>query len=146
MLGFYRKETASRTTRLFFHHPTLSSIVDFGDEDAQSALQVFIHLSKSRCGEGKRLFIPISQTSTIEDSHNILSLWLGAIILQAYEIANNPHEICVVALMMALHSNCSSRAIMEGCFLRSDSVFASHFLKDVTLEDVEGIQSFGPLL
>ncbi|XP_046567618.1 integral membrane protein GPR180-like [Haliotis rubra] len=42
---------------------------------------------------------------------------------------------------MALHRNCTVPAIMEGCFWKSSTVFASHYLRDLAVEDVEGLQS-----
>ncbi|XP_071084229.1 uncharacterized protein [Haliotis cracherodii] len=141
-----------------FTIPPISTIVGSEDEGELllcpvRALRIFIRRSKTRRGSRKRLFIPVSTTSTTEVSRNTISLWLRAVILQAYSIANldpprtnNPHEIRALASTMALHSNCTIKTIMEGCFWRSDTVFASHYLRDVTLEDIEGVRSFGPLV
>lgn len=76
------------------------------------ALQFCIRRSKTRHGSRKLLFRPVSPTSTTEVSHNTISIWLCAVIHQAFSIANldsswvnNPHEIKALASTVVLHSN-----------------------------------------
>lgn len=97
--------------------------------------------------------MPFSKFVKGEVNRNTVALWLRHTILAAYDAAklphptaNNPHEIRALASTMALHSNCSVPTIMEGCFWKSNTVFASHYLRDLAVEDVEGLQSFGPLV
>ena len=135
----------------------LSSIVGSEDEEELllcpvRTLREYIKRTKATRGTRKKLFIPIKATSG-EVSKNTVSFWLRSTILGAYQdaglpppAASNPHEIRAVSSTMALHSNCSLSAIMEGCFWKSSTVFSSHYLRDIAVEDVAGVQSFGPLI
>ena len=141
-----------------FKIPPLSSIVGREDEEELllcpvRALKIYLERTKEDRGKRKRLFLPVSKTVKTEISKNAIALWLRATILEAYEAAgleppsaHNPHEIRALASTMALHSNCSVSAIMEGCFWRSDTVFANHYLRDLAVEDVKGFHSFGPMV
>ena len=141
-----------------FTIPPLSTIVGAADEEELSlcpvrALRAYIDRTRSIRGTRKRLFIPFSKSVKGEVNRNTVALWLRQTILAAYGAAqmsppkaNNPHEIRALASTMALHRNCSVPAIMEGCFWRSNTVFASHYLRDIAVADVEGLQSFGPLV
>ena len=138
--------------------PPLSSIVGSEEEEELflcpvRALKEYLRQAEPRRKGRKRLFLPISSTSRAEVSRNTLALWLRSTILAAYDsegldhpVAHNPHEIRALASTMALHRNCSIPSIMEGCFWKSNTVFASHYLRDLAVADVEGLQSFGPLV
>lgn len=141
-----------------FTIPPLSKIVSSSDAEELAlcpvrALREYIDRSAPKRGTRKRLFIPFSPSAKGEVTRNTLSLWLRTVILAAYDaaglphpVASNPHEIRALASTMALHRNCSVPAIMEGCFWRSTTVFASHYLRDLAVEDVQGLQTFGPLV
>ena len=141
-----------------FTIPPLSTIVGSADEEELSlcpvrALRQYIDRTRPVRGSRKRLFIPFSRFVKGEVNRNTVALWLRQVILSAYQeadiappSAHNPHEIRALASTMALHRNCSVPAIMEGCFWRSNTVFASHYLRDLAVEDVQGLQSFGPLV
>lgn len=58
-------------------------------------------------------------------------------------LSNLPHP--AVTSMMVQHSNCTLSVIMEGCFGKSDTVFASHYLRDISVTNVQGLQ-FGLLV
>ena len=141
-----------------FRIQPLSRIVGSSDERELllcpvRALRLYIEKTKP-IRKGRRcLFVPTSPLSKTECNLNMISLWLRSTILAAYREkglpppeASNPHEIRAIASTMALHRNCTVGSIMEGCFWRSNSVFASHYLRDLAVEDVEGMQSFGPLV
>ena len=141
-----------------FTIPPLSQIVGAADEEdlllcPVRALRQYIDRTRPIRGSRKRLFIPFSRSVKGEVNRNTVALWLRQAILAAYSaanipppVANNPHEIRALASTMALHRNCSVPTIMEGCYWRSNTVFASHYLRDVAVEDVQGLQSFGPLV
>lgn len=57
---------------------------------------------------------------------------------------SNPREVRAIASTLALHGNCSILTIMGGCFSRLDTVFANHYIRDFSTQDVAGIQEFGP--
>ena len=152
-----KNQLPGQTERRFILKP-LSVIVGEEDEDELllcpvRALRRYIDQSESRRRNRKKLFIPVSTASKKEASRNAVAFWLRATILSAYQnkgldppSTNNPHEIRALASTMALHRNCSVSSIMEGCFWRSNTVFASHYLRDLSVTDVEGLRSFGPLV
>lgn len=113
------------------------------------ALQVF--LQQYKASHRSRIYLFLS-VSLVEVSLNTFSFWLRAVIPQAYEAAGldpqrlNPHKIRAVASTMDLYSNCSIMSIMEGCFWRSNTIFASHYPHDVALEEVATIHSLDPLV
>ena len=45
---------------------------------------------------------------------------------------------------MAYHCNIAVADIMQGCFWRSQLVFANHYLRELSSEDLEGISRLGP--
>ena len=152
-----KNQLPGQPDRMFRIKP-LAEIVGPEDEDELllcpvRALKMYIEKSQTRRRGRRKLFIPISTASKKEASKNAVSFWLRATILSAYQakgldppVANNPHEIRAIASTMALHRNCSVPEIMEGCFWRSNTVFASHYLRDLSVSDVEGLRSFGPLV
>ena len=141
-----------------FHIPPLSQILASKEVEDLSlcpvrALKQYIKISASRRGNRQRLFLPLSKTIKNDVTRNTVSFWLRSTILRAYDKAglphpraHNPHEIRALASTMALHSNKSVTAIMEGCFWRSSTVFSSHYLRNISVTDVEGLHSFGPLV
>ena len=141
-----------------FRITPLSRIVGSEDEEELllcpvRALRQYLQASEPRRKNRRRLFIPVSTASKKEASMNAVSFWLRAAILSAYQAkgldppsSNNPHEIRALSSTMALHRNVSVPEIMEGCFWRSNTVFASHYLRDLSVSDVEGLRSLGPLV
>ena len=152
-----KNQLPGQPDRLFTLKP-LSSLVGSEDEQELSlcpvrALRRYIDQAAPRRGSRRRLFIPTSTASKAEVSRNQIARWLRAAILAAYDAeglphpaSDHPHEIRALASTMALHRNCSVPQIMEGCFWRSNTVFASHYLRDLAVLDVQGLQSFGPLV
>ncbi|XP_067673432.1 uncharacterized protein [Haliotis asinina] len=140
-----------------FTIPPLSTILGPDDVDDSSlcpvrALRIFLAASQDRRRLCKRLFIPLSSTFRAEVSRTTLSFWMRATILRAYAFAglpppaaSNPHETRALASTMALHSNCSLTSIMEGCFWRSDTVFPSHYLRDLSVTMSKVFTSSDPL-
>ena len=136
----------------------LSRIVGSEDEEELllcpvRSLKQYLEKSQQRRRNRRKLFIPISTASKKEASKNAISFWLRATILSAYQakgldppVASNPHELRALSSTMALHRNCSVADIMEGCFWKSNTVFASHYLRDLSVTDVEGLRSLGPLV
>ena len=116
------------------------------------ALRCYLRRTQASRGQRKRLFLPLGNKPG-EITKNSISYWLKAAILRAYDAAGlpaptwaRPHELRAVAASMALHSNISVQNIVQGCFWAGDSTFASHYLRDMSVEDVEGLKSFGPLV
>ncbi|XP_046542522.1 uncharacterized protein LOC124252889 [Haliotis rubra] len=68
------------------------------------------------------------------------------LVVPYWQARTKPHETRALASTMALHRNCSLQSIMEGCFWRSDTVFASDYLWDLSVTYVEGLHEFGPLV
>lgn len=115
-------------------------------------LHIYLTASHQRRKSRKRLF-PLSTTSVFEISHTMLSFWLRSIILWGYAFARLPppttstqNKTQAVASTMALHSNCTLSGIMEWCFWNSDTVFASHYLCDISVMDALVLYQFGPLI
>ena len=116
------------------------------------ALRCYLRRTQASRGQRKRLFLPLGNKPG-EITKNSISYWLKAAILRAYDAAGlpaptwaRPHELRAVAASMALHSNISVQNIVQGCFWAGDSTFAAHYLRDMSVEDVEGLKSFGPLV
>ena len=116
------------------------------------ALKCYLRRTQIFRRQRKRLFLPLGNKPG-DITKNSISYWLKSAILKAYDAAGLPsptwaraHELRAVAASMALHSNISVQTIVQGCFWRGDSTFATHYLRDMSVQDVEGLKSFGPLV
>ncbi len=158
LLDFVAKNQLVGQEGRTFHLAPLSNLVGPHDREDLSlcpvrALRCYLDRTASFRRQRKRLFLPLSPTSTAEVSKNTLSLWLRTAILRAYTAAglpapssSRPHEIRAVAASMALHANIAVADIVKGCFWAGDSTFANYYLRDVAVQDVQGLHSFGPLV
>lgn len=84
--------------------------------------------------------------------HSGLLLVVQSTVLRAYNFVglpppqtSNPHETTVVAYTVELHSYCSLNAIMEVCLWKSDTALTSHYLRDISETDVQGLHHFNYL-
>lgn len=114
------------------------------------ALRIYTEKTRTLRQGRRRLFIPHSQTSVREIDKRQLSVYLRSAVLDAYKAADldpparsNPHEIRAISATMALHNNLAVADIMAGCFWKSGLVFANHYLRDISNEDLEGINRLG---
>ena len=141
-----------------FHLRPLSSILGPDDVEDLSlcpvrSLRRYIQVTSAYRRQRKRLLLPLQSASSRSVSKTSVAYWIRSCVLDAYKAAglpppkaDNPHELRALASTMALHSNCSVVDIVQGCFWATDSTFASHYLRDVSVEDVRGLPSFGPLV
>ena len=141
-----------------FHVSPLASIM--GPEDLEylslcpvRALIRYIEVTRVHRRQRKRLFLPSSTTASKEVTRNTVAFWLRSTILRAYKAAglappsaSNPHEIWALTSTMAIHTNCAVGDVIRGCFWQGDTTFANYYLRDISVEDIAGIHSFGPLV
>ena len=116
------------------------------------ALKYYLKFSEEKREKRRRLFIPLNKKDS-EISRTELSFWLRCVILKAYTAeklsppsAINLHETRAIASTMALHRNCSLSEIMQGCFWKSQSVFSSHYLRDLEVQDKFDTMTLGPMV
>ncbi|XP_067650901.1 uncharacterized protein [Haliotis asinina] len=139
-----------------FHIPSLGPLVDPTEEGALSlcpvrALRVYTDRTRSLRQGRRRLFLPHSQRSKREIDRRALGVYLRSAIIEAYKgqdrplpTRTNPHEIRAVSATMAYHRNIAVADIMAGCFWKSGLVFANHYLRTLSNEDLAGISRLGP--
>ena len=87
------------------------------------------------------LFLPIQMTNQLPAS------WLRSLIIEAYKDAklplpgkSNPHEIRAISVSLALHKNISVCDIVKGCFWTSETVFTTHYLRDLMVNGYRGAE------
>ncbi|XP_067683784.1 uncharacterized protein [Haliotis asinina] len=139
-----------------FHIPSLGPLVDPTEEGALSlcpvrAFRVYTDRTRSLRQGRRRLFLPHSQRSKREIDRRALGVYLRSAIIEAYKgqdrplpTRTNPHEIRAVSATMAYHRNITVADIMAGCFWKSGLVFANHYLRTLSNEDLAGISRLGP--
>ena len=116
------------------------------------ALKEYVRRTEPHRNGRARLFISCNPNRSAEITRNTLALWLRKTISFAYrqsgvpQCGANPHEIRAWAATVALHSNISVQRIIRGCFWKSDSVFANHYLRRLSASDVHGVSRLGPLV
>ncbi|XP_067679993.1 uncharacterized protein [Haliotis asinina] len=135
---------------------SLGPLVDPTEEGALSlcpvrALRVYTDRTRSLSRGRRRLFLPHSQRSKREIDRRALGVYLRSAIIEAYKgqdrplpTRTNPHEIRAVSATMAYHRNIAVADIMVGCFWKSGLVFANHYLRTLSNEDLAGISRLGP--
>ncbi len=157
LMGFVAKNQKYGQAERDFKIKSLKEIVGPNDVEDRSlcpvrALKHYIKASQKIRKGRQRLFISVNPKREVDITRNSISMWIRAVINLAYRLAevpvpgSNPHEIRALAATFALHSNISVNRIVKGCFWSSDSIFANHYLRDVSDEDVEGIHRLGPLI
>ena len=106
-----------------------------------------------RTAQASNLFLAPSNPSRVA-SKNWLAYLLKSVILEAHREANletmsickvKPHEVRAVATSLSYNHNLSIDSVLEAAQWRSNSVFASHYLKEVSLE-YENCRSLGPIV
>ena len=156
-LDFVAKNQGLSEEARTFHIVPLDQIVGHQDHEDLSlcpvrAVKYYLNRTKQSRKQRKRLFLPLGDRKG-EISKNSISFWLKSAILEAYHHADlqppssaRPHELRAVSASMALHANISVQDIVKGCFWKGDTTFASHYLRDLSVEDVKGLRAFGPLV
>ncbi len=158
LMNFVAKNQLPHQAPRTFTVRALSSVLGRDDVEDLSlcpvrALRHYVDRTKSfRCGR-KRLFLSCNSKRHKDITKNTVSMWIRATILHAYEDdglspprASNPHELRAMAATMSLHCNTALTDILTGCFWSTDTVFADHYLRDVSTEDVEGFHQLGPVV
>ena len=157
MLDFVAKNQKSIQGRQFTVQ-SLNRVLGPDDSEDRSlcpvrALREYVQRTKSFRRMRKRLFISCNLDRDTDISKNAVSLWLRSTILLAYEkarlpppVSARPHEVRALAATMALSSNISITNILKGCFWNSESVFSNFYLRDISVEDTEGLKLLGPLV
>jgi len=117
------------------------------------ALKRYIAVTRYSNRPTKRLFISCRPERTKDITKNTIAFWIRATILDAYKTSGKPppssqrpHELRALAATMAMHLNIPVMEIMKGCFWAGESTFSSYYLRDLSVEDVEGIKHLGPLV
>ena len=153
---FVCKNQASDERGRSFKLPALSATVT-GEEGVSlvlcpvRALRIYTRRTAALRDGRRRLFLPHSPRSSKELDLRALAVYLRSAVIDAYKAAGlsppsraNPHEIRAVSATMAYHCNISVSDILKGCFWRSNTVFANHYLRDLSSQDLEGISRLGP--
>ena len=118
------------------------------------ALKAYLDRTKPLVGKNmSRLFVS-PRYPTNPASKNALTAMTKAVIKEAHEslrpdlipvLKVKVHELRGVSTSMSFHHNLSLTAVLEAAQWRCHSVFASHYLKDVSLV-YEDCRTLGPLL
>ena len=114
------------------------------------ALKTYAQRTRQLRGIRRRLFIPAAVDSDKEIDKRAIAVHLRSAVIEAYKAADlptpraNPHEIRAVSASMAYHCNVPVADIMRGCFWKSELVFANHYLRTISTQDLEGVARLGP--
>ena len=118
------------------------------------ALKVYLDRTKPLVGNNmNRLFVS-PKKPTNPASKNALTSLTKAVIKEAHEsllpdlipiLKVKTHELRGVSTSMSFHHNLSLQAVIEVAQWRCQSVFASHYLKDISLS-YDDCCTLGPLL
>ena len=139
-----------------FRIPALTNNGDQEDQLSTSlcpvrALRLYTDRTATLRQGRRRLFLPHSQRSKREIDRRALGVYLRSAVIEAYKAKDlpqpsrtNPHEIRAVSATMAYHANIAVADIMAGCYWRSSTVFANHYLRDISNEDLAGVRRLGP--
>ena len=117
------------------------------------ALRRYIAVTRYSDRPLNRLFISCRPERTRDITKNTVAFWIRSTILNAYKAegkpppsSQRPHELRALAATMAMHLNIPVTDIMRGCFWAGESTFSTYYLRDLSVEDVEGIKRLGPLV
>ena len=122
------------------------------------ALKEYRKRTKSVRGSIKRLFLPLTADKTKLHA-NTVSGWIKSLVQYAYDHAtaedyrvlqitkekpdlNRPaHEVRAWSSSLAWHAGTTSiNSLMRGCYWKSHNVFTNHYLRDVSVECVNGLK------
>jgi len=141
-----------------FSVASLNSILGPEDTEDRSlcpvrALKRYIAVTRYSTRPNDRLFISCRSERTTDISKNTIALWIRATILEAYKSAGKPpptsqrpHELRALAATMSLQHNIPVTQIVRGCYWASDTTFSSHYLRRLSVEDIQGVHRLGPLV
>lgn len=115
-----------------FHHKPKGPWRHLVIQSEHSAYTFRFQLHSAKYGRGSSFFLllrPTQRPPILRCSSGYIQWSSGPTSLPACILLRclNPHDMRAVYSMMALHSNCLLNAIMEGCFWKLGTVFASHF-------------------
>ena len=155
LLSFNHKFIAKTNMSREFNIPPLSKITDDRDElllCPVRAIKKYLKLS-SHPKRAKSLFVsPRNPTRPL--SQNACSAFLREVIFNAYQNIKtdtktftriNSHEIRGVATSLRFKYNLSQIAIIKAAYWRSNTVFASNYLRDIS-HQYSDISALGPLI
>ena len=118
------------------------------------ALRAYLARTKNlRQEEVKNLFLAPRNPSR-PASKNALAYFLKSTILEAYKNISDetiklyrvtPHEIRAVSASLSFAHNLSIDSVLEAAQWRNNTVFTSHYLKDVSIE-YQNCRSLGPIV
>ena len=118
------------------------------------ALRAYLERTRNlRDEEVRNLFLAPRNPSRAA-SKNALAYFLKSTILEAYKNMSEdtarlyrvtPHEIRAVSASLSFAHNLSIDAVLEAAQWRSNTVFTSHYLKDVSIE-YQNCRSLGPIV
>ena len=117
------------------------------------ALRYYLDRTKSIRGNTKNLFLAPKNTSR-PASKNGLAYYLRTTVLEAHKEASDEtlrvckvksQEIRAVSTSLSFAHNLSIDSVVEAAQWRSNSVFASHYLKEVSLQ-YDSCRSLGPIV
>lgn len=149
-----KNENPSKPWPGTFEVPNLTDLV--GQEEERllcpvRALKAYISRTKDVRGSSSSLWCSVKDPQK-PLSKNALSFFLRETIREAHLLCEEEnfgllkvkaHEIRAIATSLAYRKNMSVKQIMEATFWRSDSVFASHYLREVRV-DYEKCYALGP--
>jgi hypothetical protein len=158
LLNFVAKNQGPGQPPREFKVSALSSIL--GPEDVEDnllcpvrALRRYMAVTRYATRKSDRLFISCRPERTTDISKNTVAFWLKGTILAAYRSvgrpppsSHRPHEIRALAATMSLQHNIPVTQILKGCFWAAESTFSSHYLRNLSVLDVEGVHRLGPLI
>ena len=122
------------------------------------ALREYRKRTKSLRGSIKRLFLPLT-TNKANLHANTVSGWVKSLVQYSYEHATDEdfrilgiekappnlhrpaHEVRAWSASVAwLAGTTSIRSLMRGCHWKTHNVFTDHYLRDVSVKTVSGLQ------
>ena len=118
------------------------------------ALRAYLERTKRLRDEDVKNFFLAPKNPSRAASKNALAYFLKSTILEAYKNISEdtarlyrvtPHEIRAVSASLSFAHNLSIDAVLEAAQWRSNTVFTSHYLKDVSIE-YQNCRSLGPIV
>ena len=118
------------------------------------ALRAYLQRTKEfRDGQSTNLFLAPSNPRRIA-TKNALAYLLKSTIIEAHKDVSTetgtvckvkPHEMRAVATSLSFEHNLSIDSVLEAAQWRSNSVFASHYLKEISIQ-YENCRALGPVV
>ena len=107
------------------------------------ALKIYLERTKPLVGRHvKRLFVSPRDPNR-PSSKNAIAFFIKSLVMEAHRelepgllpvLKVKPHEVRAVGTSVAFKHNLSLESVMEAAQWRCNSVFASHYLKEVSFE------------